>query len=150
MITSISIRNHEGYFDPTTYEALTNVERERRKLAHPLAVRQFRPLVYICSPYAGDIPGNTERARKYSRFAIEQGCIPITPHLLYPQFLDETQKDERELGLFIGLVLVGKCAELWVFGSHISSGMAQEISKAASKGIPIRYFTEDMEEVSHG
>ena len=88
----ISIRNHEGYLDPTTYEALTNVERERYEKAHPLAVRQFRPVVYICSPYAGAIPGNTDQARKYSRFAIEQGCIPITPHLLYPQFLDETQK----------------------------------------------------------
>lgn len=146
----ISIRNHEGYLDPTTYEALTNVERERYEKAHPLAVRQFRPVVYICSPYVGDVPGNTERARKYSRFAIEQGCIPITPHLLYPQFLDETQKDERELGLFIGLVLMSKCAELWVFGSRVSSGMAQEIAKAESKGMPTRYFTEDMEEVCHG
>lgn len=147
---SIDKRNHEGYYDPTTYEALTNVERERFARAHPLAVKQFRPLVFVCSPYAGDIPGNTERARKYSRFAIEQGCIPIAPHLLYPQFLDETQKDERELGLFIGLVLLSKCAQLWVFGSHISSGMAQEIYKAETKGIPIRCFTEDMEEIRHG
>lgn len=146
----ISRFNHEGYHDPTTYEALTNVERERHAQTHPLAVRQFRPLVYICSPFVGDIPGNTERARKYSRFAIEQGCIPITPHLLYPQFLDETRKDERELGLFIGLVLISKCAEVWVFGTRISNGMSQEICKAECKNIPLRYFTEDMEEMRHG
>jgi len=32
---------------------------------------------------------------------------------------------ERELGLFFGIVWLGKCDELWVFGSTISPGMAK-------------------------
>ena len=43
---SINKFNSEGYYDPTTYEALTNIEKEER------ALRAFRPIVYICSPYA--------------------------------------------------------------------------------------------------
>ena len=58
---SINKFNSEGYYDPTTYEALTNIEKEER------ALRAFRPIVYICSPYAGDVEVNVENARKYSR-----------------------------------------------------------------------------------
>lgn len=49
--------------------------------------------------------------------------------------------------LFMGIVLLTKCEEIWVFGSYISSGMAAEIAKARKKGIPIRYFTEETEEI---
>lgn len=34
---SINKFNSEGYYDPTTYEALTNIEKEER------ALRAFRP-----------------------------------------------------------------------------------------------------------
>ena len=59
------------------------------------------------------------------------------PHLLYPQFMDENDPSERELGLFFGMVLLTKCEQLWVFGNVISSGMDKEIRKAKSKGISI-------------
>ena len=133
--------NAEGYYDPTAYDALTNIERREKE------ARTFRPLVYICSPYSGDIERNTESARRYSRFAITQGYIPIAPHLLFPQFLDDTDPDERELGLFIGNVIMSKCAEVWVFGEYISSGMRGEINRAKQKNYRIRYFNKNCEEV---
>ena len=66
---SINKFNSEGYYDPTTYEALTNIEKKER------ALRAFRPIVYICSPYAGDVEANVENARRYSRFAVDAGYI---------------------------------------------------------------------------
>ena len=84
------------HYDPTTYEALTNIEKEER------ALRAFRPIVYICSPYAGDVSANVENARRYSRFAVDAGYIPIAPHLLFPQFLSDDDPKERQLGLFCG------------------------------------------------
>ena len=33
-------------------------------------------LVYIASPYAGDIPNNVERAKEYCKQALEQGGDP--------------------------------------------------------------------------
>lgn len=139
---SINRYNCEGYYDPTAYEALTAVEQEEK------AARAFRPLVYICSPYSGNVENNIKSARRYSRFAVDMGYIPFTPHLLYPQFLDDNNPAERSLGLFFGNVLMSKCAEVWVFGSYISSGMNAEIERAKRKKYTIRYFSDDCKEVS--
>ncbi len=35
----------------------------------------YRPLVYICSPFAGDFEHNIQRARHISRFAVEEGAL---------------------------------------------------------------------------
>lgn len=137
---SASLYNSEGYYDPTAYEALSHIGRETKETA-------YRPLVFICSPYAGDIEGNTERARGYCRFAVSKNCIPIAPHLLFPQFMEEDDPAKRSLGIFFGLVLQSKCREVWVFGRTISKGMAVEIAKARERKIPVRYFTEHCMEV---
>lgn len=144
---SISKYNSEGYYDPTTYEALKNIEKEELKMAGLYKPDEFRPLVYICSPYRGDTEKNTEKARKYSRFAVESKAIPMTPHLLYPQFMDDSNPEERYLAIHvINYVLIGKCQEMWVFGEDISEGMGREIALAEKRRMKIRYFTETMEE----
>ena len=139
---SVSKKNAEGYSDPTAYEALMAVQQEARREARP-----YRPLVYICSPFAGDMEGNTVKARQYARFAVERGAIPFAPHLLYPQFMDERDKEQRALGLFFGNVWLCKCDELWAFGGVHSEGMRLEMAKARKKGIPVRFFNENCEEV---
>lgn len=135
-------KNAEEYPDPTAFGAFCAIEKEEK------ALRAFRPIVYICSPYAGDIETNTAAARRYCRFAVEAGYIPIAPHLLFPQFLNDSDPKERELGLFFGNALLSKCAEMFVFGSRISEGMEAEIKRATWKGHRIRYFTESCEEVT--
>lgn len=134
--------NCEGYYDPTAYEALTRIENEARKL------RSFRPVVYICSPLSGNLEGNQEKAARYCRFAVDTGYIPIAPHLYFPRFMNDANPRERDLALFMDIVLLTKCAELWVFGDTISKGMSIEIEKAKRKGQTIRYFTENCQEVS--
>ena len=138
---SISKYNSEGYYDPTAYEALSAIEKEER------ALRAFRPIVYICSPYAGNVEANVDAARRYNRFAVEQGYIPVAPHLLFPQFLNEESLKERQFGLFFGNALMSKCSEVWVFGDHISPGMEAEIRRARWKNYRLRYFTNNCEEV---
>ena len=138
---SANLYNSEGYLDATVYEALSNMEQEARRTA-------YRPLVFICSPFAGDMEGNAARAREYCRFAVAENCIPVAPHLLFPQFMEETDPAQRRLGIFFGLVLQSKCREIWVFGRNITKGMAMEIEKAKERGLPIRYFTEQCGEVA--
>ena len=138
---SINKLNSEGYCDPTAYEAMTLVEKEER------ALRAFRPIVYICSPFSGDVEGNIASAQRFSRFAVDKGYIPIAPHLLFPQFLNDNDPKERQLGLFFGNALMSKCAEVWVFGSIISPGMAAEIKRAKWKDYRLRFFNENCEEV---
>lgn len=138
---SIDKYNAEGYYDPTAYEAMTLIEKEER------ALRAFRPIVFICSPYAGDTENNVKSAQGYSRFAVDKGYIPLAPHLLFPQFMNDANPAERKLGLFFGNALMSKCSEVWVFGERISAGMESEIKRARWKNYRLRYFTESCEEV---
>lgn len=132
--------NAEGYYDPTAYEALSKIEREERKA-------NYRPLVYICSPYSGNVDFNVTNARIYCKYAVDNQCIPIAPHLLFPQFMNDEEPTDRELAMFMNMVLLSKCEELWVFGNTISQGMGQEIAKAEKRRMKIRYFDYELKEV---
>ncbi len=134
--------NHEHYNDPTAQAALSAVVSEEKEKSPAC-----RPVAYICSPFAGDMERNAANARRYARFAIERGVVPFAPHLLYPQILDEHDKAQRALGLYFGILWLGKCDELWVFGSNVSAGMKREIAHARETGMPIRFFNDKCEEV---
>ena len=85
-------------------------------------------------------------ARKYSRFAVDKHYLPIAPHLLFTQFMNDEIPEERETAIFMNFVLMSQCAEMWVFGNVISAGMQAEINRAKRKNMKIRYFTEELEE----
>ena len=131
----VSRFNSEGYYDPTPHKALSNIEKESRV---------WKPLVYVASPFAGDESRNTENAIRYCRFAVDSGAIPLAPHIFLPHFMSEAT--ERDAAMFMNMVFLGKCEQLWVFGDRITNGMAAEIAKAKKRRIPIRYFTENCEE----
>lgn len=135
----LDIKNSEGHTDPTPYAVFSKIEREKRR---------FRPLVYICSPYAGNVDENTERTKRFCRYALEYGQIPLAPHLMFPAFMSDDNPDERELAMFMDIVLLGKCQELWVLGNKISEGMSVEIDTAKRRRQPIRWFNSDFEEVN--
>ena len=130
----VDLYNREKYLDPTAHAALTNLENSKKKM------------VYICSPFAGDVDGNILSARRYGRFAVSEKAIPIIPHLMYPQFLEEDDPDETKLGMQMGLELLSQCQELWAFGNQLSTGIAVEVKQAKQWKIPIRYFTTDCRE----
>ena len=97
-------------------------------------------LVYICSPLRGDIDANMEKAREYCMDAVDKGVTPIAPHLFFTQFLSDDIPQEREQGMSMGMELLSRCDELWVYGSRISEGMAQEIAFAESIGKSVLYL----------
>lgn len=140
-MTNNIYRNSEGYYDPTTGAAFSRIAREERQCS-------YRPLVYICSRFAGDTIRNILAAQKYCKFAVENNAIPLASHLLYPQFLDDENPTERELGLFFGKILMDKCDEVWIFSDdEYSAGMQAEYERAVRKGYKIRYFTTNCREV---
>ena len=75
--------------------------------------------MYVCSLLSGDVAGNIANARRYSRYAVD---IPIAPHLLFPQFLNDNDITKCELGLHFGNVLMSHCCEVWVFGVTMTKG----------------------------
>lgn len=137
---SENVYHSKHHYDPTASAALTELEEEAKR-------KGYKPLVYICSPLSGNMDANIEKARRYCRFAVESGCIPLAPHLLFPQFMNDSDPQERNLAMFMDVVLLTKCSELWVFGDSVSKGMSIEIAKAKRNQMPIRHFTEKCEEV---
>lgn len=105
--------------------------------------------IYVCSPLAGDIHNNIERAKEYARFVVKEcGAIPIAPHIYFTQFLDDTVPEDRNFGTEVGLLLLSDCDELWYFGDHVSKGMIREIIAAETQSIPIRYVSDvEMENI---
>ena len=144
-------KNSEGYSSPTEGEALSNIvrqERVKKRASMKQQERKYLPKIYVCSPFAGDTQRNIEKARQYCAFAVKKGYIPYASHLFFPQFISDNDPAQRELGLFMGMVYLDGCRECWVFGDTVSSGMAAEIERAKKRGIVLRYFTEQCEEVS--
>lgn len=95
-------------------------------------------MIYICSPYAGNTEENTAFARQACGYAIRQGAVPLAPHLLYPQILNDSVPEEREIGIRLGLDILERCEELWICGDRMSAGMKRETAYAKARGIPVR------------
>ncbi|WP_101908607.1 DUF4406 domain-containing protein [Marasmitruncus massiliensis] len=99
-------------------------------------------LVYICSPYAGDIERNVEFAKTACRYAMRQNCTPVAVHLLYPQLLDDSEPVQRQAGIRMGLRVLEAVDELWCCGDQISAGMCAEIAAAKRLEIPVKEIPE--------
>ena len=95
--------------------------------------------IYICSPCRGDYEKNIDNAATYSGICFRMGYIPVTPHIYFTRFMDDTNSKERSMAMEAGKQLLLECSEVWVFGlDHPSEGMQEEIALALRHGIPIR------------
>jgi len=103
-------------------------------------------LIYVCSPYRGDVELNVARACRYCRFVYTQGAVPFAPHLHNTQFLDDCIPNEREAGILLGLHMLQYCDELWIFGDKLTEGMASELKAARQRNITVKYFTDRCDE----
>jgi DNA polymerase-3 subunit epsilon len=127
------------------HEALEEVLDGLHYLAAALVKRRKaqegrRRRVYVCHPFASDPAGNIERVRAISQRLIDEGVLPIAPHLYLPQLLDEGS--ERERALSLGLELLATCDEVHVFGDLVTAGMERELREAKRLGIPARFVRE--------
>ena len=95
-------------------------------------------LIYVASPFSGDVEKNIEYAREACRAVMNCGHAFFAPHLLYPSFLDDTVPEERKRGMDMGLKALARCDELWAFGPELSAGMRTEMKEAKRLNIPVR------------
>lgn len=99
-------------------------------------------LIYVCTPYRASTPEelaeNIRLAKRVCKRVLSENYVPYAPHLFFPWFLDEDNPKDRKLGMDAGMKVLERCDGLYVSGPRISEGMAREIEKAASLGIPIK------------
>ena len=89
----------------------------------------------------GDIEGNLKSCSILPG-SYRTGVIPIAPHLYFSSYLDDRIPEERAAGMEMGLQILKRCDELWVFGTP-TEGMKAEIKLAKNLNIPILYIPEE-------
>ena len=97
-------------------------------------------LVIIESPYAGGITENVEYARKIMHDSLLRGEAPLLSHLLYTQCLNDSNINERCMGINAGIAWYAKAELCAVYTDKgISEGMKIGIVEATDHGVPIEY-----------
>ena len=98
-------------------------------------------MIYICSPLKANnehsMDENKKQAIAWCKKASEDDVLPLAPHTIFTQFLDDTVYEEREKGLTMGIELLKKCDEIWVHGNILSEGMVEEIIFSQNMNKPI-------------
>lgn len=77
-----------------------------------------------------------------SRTLKQNGMAPFIPHF-YALILDDSNKEERNLGMLSGLSMLWVCDAVWVFGYEITESMKTEIRFAEKLNIEVRYISEN-------
>lgn len=99
-------------------------------------------LVIIESPYAGDVVGNINYARRCVRDSLLRGEDPLASHLLYTQdgILNDDIPEERNRGMQAGLNWY-KVANKAVFyvDLGVSNGMIAALIIAKDLNVPIEF-----------
>lgn len=104
-------------------------------------VQMKQKLIYVCSPYRGDVKNNKEKAKEFAKKVLKEGHLPICVHV----FLNEVSGMSERNGQRIDLLILGRqyvevCDEVWVFGNKATEGMKGEIKIANKRGIKVRWF----------
>lgn len=84
---------------------------------------------------------NLKKAAEYCTAVAAEGHTPVAPHLFFAGFLDDRNPEGRAEGMRMGMELMDKCDEVWVFGAEdgISEGMKAEIERAGERQMTVRY-----------
>lgn len=112
-------------------EAITEKRHKRVFICSPL-----RPQGNTVAKRAMELRHNRRTAQLACEFAVRWGYLPLAPHLYFPQFLSDSDADERERGIRFGLEWLKNCDEFWIIGRRITEGMEREIRAAAELKIP--------------
>jgi len=96
-----------------------------------------KSLVYVESPFAGDLSRNASYLRFVIRDSIKRGEAPFASHGFYTQFLDDKIPEQRALGIELGECFRLKCS-LTAFYVDFgwSKGMLEGLRTCQQKGLP--------------
>lgn len=99
-------------------------------------------LVYLESPFAGDVETNVKYARACMADCLKRGEAPFASHLLYTQegILNDNVPQERSLGIGAGLAWAQFARKTVVYTDlGISGGMKLGIQNAHLAGREVEY-----------
>lgn len=110
--------------------------------------------VYIISQYRASTEQQQEFNRNVARFfckqIIDEGKVPVAPHIYYTQFLDDEYPDDRKRGLELGIWELRRSDEilLVIIDGVISEGMQGELEEVARLGLPGRVVNMTKQDIA--
>lgn len=105
---------------------------------------QYRRVVYVAHPVAGDVPGNVARAKRWLHWLVKSDptiafIAPWIAHLEADH--DDADPVQRERGLLDAIATVRRCDGIVLVGGRISPGMLLELEAAVEAGRTIIDWT---------
>ncbi|GEM_PF-6188196 len=100
-------------------------------------------IAYIIHPLKGDehftLEQNIERVRGICKNLYSKRLMPIAVHLYFTQFMDDTKKEDRELGLEFDLEILrrGFINKILACGHKVSTGMNLELNVIRERTLPL-------------
>jgi hypothetical protein len=96
--------------------------------------------VILESPYAGDRATNITYAKRAMLDSLARGEAPFASHMLYTQFLNDEDPEQRALGINAGLAWLARAQASVVYTDMgISPGMLTGIERARLAGVPVEF-----------
>ena len=111
--------------------------------------------VYIISRYRAKnerrIEFHKEVARYFCRKIIDEGNVPVAPHIYYTQFLDDYYPDDRQIGVELAIQDLRSSDKflLVMIDGVISEGMANELEEVSRLGLPGNIVCMTMQEIKN-
>ena len=95
-------------------------------------------VVFIVSPYRGDIEQNEAFLAECFRDSIARGECPVAGHAMYPRVLMDADPEERALGVALGHVLMACSDRVAVYAKlGVSDGMRLDVAEAGRLGLAV-------------
>lgn len=97
-------------------------------------------LVILESPYRGIRDRHLKYLDRAMRHSLGLGEAPFASHRLYTTALDDSNEDDRDLGMRAGWAWLPVAEAVVVYQDHgISDGMLEGLVRAEMAGKPIEY-----------
>ena len=97
--------------------------------------------VILESPFAGDVKNNVHYAKYAINYFSQQGFAPMASHLSSTNFLDDTIKEQRDLGIDRGLDIANGKNSIVAIDRGISGGMEYGVQRAINEGRKYSFVT---------
>lgn len=104
-----------------------------------------KQITYLAHPFGHDPEGNTIKIQRiYRALSSQNEVIPFAPYLATVQSLNDQIPSERAIGFTHNEAIfrAGCIDQIYLYGDHISAGMAIEIGWARELNIPVIPKTE--------
>jgi hypothetical protein len=102
--------------------------------------------VYIAHALSGDWRGGVLAAKAYAFAAAKAGHLPVVPYVLMDGILDDTDPEERALGMKLDIDQLRACDEIWLCGERLSPGMLAELDVAMECALTVLRLAQIPEE----